>query len=140
MKKKRSLFSVGFNNHMFFDNAITLTRSSNDIFDGTLDYIYFKVLGCDPIIYFNLIEEEELTDEEKDEYQFYFKEYEDKHKILMNLKFCDELKELIIFLRDTALEEKMIRPELGFYVPNSNRFSLKYIMIKILKYYRGKNG
>ncbi|MGL5717869.1 hypothetical protein [Cetobacterium sp.] len=140
MKKKRALFSVGFNNHIFFDNAITLTRSSNDIFDGTLDYIYFKVLGCDPVMYFNLIEEEELTEEEKNEYQFYFEEYEKKHKILMNKNFCEELKELIFYLRDISLEENMIKPELGYYIPNSNRFSLKYIMIKILKFYRGKNG
>lgn len=140
MKKKRNLFSVGFNNHMSFDNVLTLTRSSNDIFDGTLDYIYFKILGCDPITYFNLIEEEELTLEEKEEYQFYFDEYEKKHKILMSEEFCEELKKLILFLRDTALEEKMIKPELGFYISNSNGFSLKYIMIKILKFYRGKNG
>lgn len=139
IKKKRNLFSVGFNNNIAFDNVLTLARSSNDIFDGTLDYIYFKILGCDPSTYFNLIEEEELTEEEKDQYQFYFEEYEKKHKILINEEFCHELKNLVFFLRDVALEEKMIRAELGYYVPNSNSFSLKYIMVKILKYYRGKN-
>ena len=132
------MFSVGFNNHMEVDNVITLLRSSNDIFDGTLDYIYFKVLGCDPVTYFNLIDEDELTEQEKDEYQFYFEEYEKKHLLLMNENFCIELKKLIFHLRDISVENNIIKEELGYYISNNNKFSLRYVMKEILRFYRGR--
>ncbi|MGL4998531.1 MAG: hypothetical protein ACRC5T_06130 [Cetobacterium sp.] len=136
VKKKRGIFSVGINNNKAIDNIITLSKSSNDLFDGTIDYFYFRILKFDPDTFFYEIEYPNMKESEKAEYQFLFEEYDAKYKKLFNFEFCEEMEIIVDYVRDEAIKEHVIIEHYSGYVPNKFSFTAQYIMKKILKYYR----
>lgn len=123
---------------MGVDNIITLYRSSNDIFNGVLDYIFFKVLNLEPVEYFNIKEfEEEPGEKEIEEAQGDYLNYSVKFKKEISKSLENDIEEVILYIRKKALEDKKIyafTPDK--YLENEISYSFKYIVKKIIDYYR----
>ncbi|MGL5718301.1 MAG: hypothetical protein ACRCX2_35180 [Paraclostridium sp.] len=140
-KSKRNMFPIGINVHNSIDNVITLYRSSNDLYDGTLDYIFFKVLNLEPEHYFNLSEMNELTDQELREYNVAFRNYEEKYEKDTNEVLAKEIKEIIDFVRKRALTSGAIEEiSKGKYLETYYSFNFTFIIKCIIDYYKIKKG
>lgn len=137
-KRKRKITPIGANTHCSVDNVITLYRSSNDIFNGVLDYIFFKVLNSDPVQYHNINRDDtELTSEDIAEMQSDFENYESKYKKEISPTLEREIEEIIIYIRREALKEKVIAPfSKDKYQENKLSYSFTYLIKKIMDYYK----
>jgi hypothetical protein len=135
--KRGKVFAIGINAHNYIDNIITLIRSSNDLYDGALDYIFYKVLNLDPIGYYNMSGDEEFDEHEIDEFQRSFEKYDEKFETETNAVLSKDIKEFIVFLREEALKAEMIEPVYGkYYLDVKYSFSYDFIIKKIFEFYR----
>lgn len=135
IKKKSSINSVGNKNNVHLDNLFTLIKSNNDAYDGCIDYIYFKVLKTDPVMYYNLHEEsEEYTDKDKRLAQRNY------NKFLVNNNFSEtilrEIEEIVDYIREESLLMEYIEPIFrDYYIEKSYEFNADFITKMIFKFY-----
>lgn len=138
--KKTTIMQCGNKNHKKLDNLFTLSLSNNDVYGGVIDYIFFRVLNLEPIEYFNLTEqlfEEEFTDNDIDLCQKNYFDFEKKNNFSDKIK--DDIEEVINFIRKKALDEKIIKEIIkNKYIEASYKYDAKYILKKIIKFYREK--
>ncbi|MGL4452471.1 MAG: hypothetical protein ACRCTZ_15000 [Sarcina sp.] len=135
---KKKVTPIGANAHMGVDNIITLYRSSNDIFNGVLDYIFFKVLNLEPVEYFN-VKEFEFEPEEKEieEIQSDYLNYELKYKKEISKSLEKDIEEVVLYIRKKALEDKKIYKFTNDkYLEDEISYSFEYVIKKIMDYYK----
>lgn len=135
---KKKVTPIGANAHMGVDNIITLYRSSNDIFNGILDYIFFKVLNLEPVEYFNAKEFEfEPEERDIDEIQEDYLNYNLKYKKEISKSLEKDIEEVIPYIRRKALRDKKIYEFTeGKYLETKLSYSFDYIIKKIMDYYK----
>lgn len=139
IKKKKKVIPVGTNVHSFLDNVITLYRSSNDTFTGALDYIFFKVLNCDPEQYYNLTDSEEISKDEIKEMQEEYENYEKKHCKEVSKTLERELNEVILYIREKALKENVIKEfSNDKYEEINYSYTFEYLLKKLMDFYKEK--
>lgn len=134
MKKINSLINV----NEYIDNLLTLIYSQNDVFDGTLSYLYYKVLNMIPSKHLRFEEEEGncFTEEELEEMDENFQKFEEWK---FNPVIKKELKEVIIFIRKTATKDKILKKFGDCYlIEKYYKYNSNYLIKCIYKYYKKK--
>lgn len=131
----KPIISVGVNVHNKIDNLITLISSTADVFDGTLSFLFFKVLNLEPVMYFNTLTNSYMTPKEENQCQFNYKQFE-------AFKFNDvihkEIEEAIIFIRNEALSKKYIEKKGSVYFVIKDAYNAEWIMKTLYKMNRQK--
>ena len=133
MRKIGSLMNVQSD----INNLITLFNGNNDVYDGILSYIYFRVLNMNPIEYFNIEDEDEIYSES--ERQSIQEEFEKFGKLELTQEIKEEMEEIIVLVREKALKEKVLS-KFGEYclIEKHNQFQCDYIIKEIFRYYNLK--
>lgn len=137
---KKKVTPIGANAHMGVDNIITLYRSSNDIFNGVLDYIFFRVLNLEPVEYFNAKEFDfEPEESEIEGIQEDYLNYNLKYRKEISKSLEKDIDLVILYIRQKALEdEKIYEFTSGKYLETKLSYSFEYIIKKIMDYYKGR--
>jgi RIO-like serine/threonine protein kinase len=142
VRVKSKIISIGTNADFGIDNIITLYRSSNDVFYGVLDYMFYKVLNCDPSEHNNLTELPfEYNEDELEEMIFNFEQYELKHDKEISKVLKKDIEKCIIYIRKKALKDGIIEEYIkSKYVEVKESYTLEYLIVQIMNYYkRGGN-
>lgn len=135
--KPTKMIFVGNKCHKSLENVFTLSRSNLDEYDGILEFIFYLVINKEPIEYFNCVEiPEDFTEEDIDESQYAFVSYRDKIKLSPTIQ--SEMEEIITYIRREALKDKRIEVKHNILFPIDNKYTMKYVRDKILKFYKGK--
>ena len=127
--------STGINMHDKVDNLITLYRSNNDLHIGVIDYLYFAILNCTPVEFYNLNEVAE--EEDIDFLQEQFTKYDEG---FLNETLKEQSCEFVKKIRECALNEGVITKSTispCMFHPNVALFDGGYIVEKLFLYYKG---
>lgn len=135
IRKKSSINSVGNKNNEQLDNLFTLIKSNNDAYDGCIDYIYFRVLKTDPVMYYNIHEEcEEYTDKDKRLAQRNYNKFYSNNNFSKTI--LDEIEEIVDYIREESILLEYIEPIFNnYYIEKSYKFNADFITKMIFKYY-----
>lgn len=135
IKKKSSINSVGNKNNEQLDNLFTLIKSNNDAYDGCIDYIYFRVLKTDPVMYYNLHEEcEEYTDKDKRLAQRNYNKFFSNNNFSNTI--LEEIEDIVDYIREESILLEYIEPIFNnYFIEKSYKFNADFITKMIFKYY-----
>ncbi|MGL6132427.1 MAG: hypothetical protein ACRCZ9_12515, partial [Fusobacteriaceae bacterium] len=129
IRSKSKVVPVGTNCDYGIDNIITLYRSSNDVFYGVIDYLFYRVLGCTPIEHLNIndygfdYDDATLNDIEENH-----KEYCLKYDKEISEPLKDQIDKAVLIVRHTALEEGVIKKfDSKRYCEVGNQYTLIYV-------------
>jgi hypothetical protein len=128
--------SMGMNVHRDVDNLITLYRSNSDLHLGLVDYLYFKILNCSPVEYYNISDAEFIEDNELNFMQEQFEKYEGT---FLNKTLSNENEEFVEILREESIRGGFIKKcefSPDKFVESSARFDSSFIVKNLLLYYR----
>lgn len=141
MVNKRGVFSNGINAHENCDNLITLSRSSSDLHLGLLDYLFYKILNCDPDLYFdneseNIFNLSDISESERKTLQNEYLKYESEP---LNKSLKKEIKDFVIEIREKSIKKNLIRKSFGCsYIEKSLSFGAEFILKELIKFYKKK--
>ncbi|MGL4989499.1 MAG: hypothetical protein ACRCX2_09445 [Paraclostridium sp.] len=138
VRKKSKIIPIGTNADYAVDNIITLHRSSNDVFEGVIDYMFYKIINCTPIECINISKYEfEYPEEELNEMEENFKQYDLKYDKEISKTLKKQIDTAIILIREIALAEEVIEEVVkGKYCEVGNSFNQLYIIGKIIELYK----
>ncbi|MGL5316075.1 MAG: hypothetical protein ACRCX2_33255 [Paraclostridium sp.] len=138
IRSKSKVVPIGTNTDYGVDNIITLYRSSNDVFYGVIDYIFYRVLCCTPVEHVNSTPLPfDYTEEEIDDMNLNYEEYDSKYDKEISKVLKDDIETAIIYIRNKAIKEGVITEfTKGKYTEVKESYNLEYIIGKVLQYYR----
>ncbi|MGL6098845.1 MAG: hypothetical protein ACRC0G_04370 [Fusobacteriaceae bacterium] len=138
IRKKSKISPIGTNCDFGVDNIITLGRSSNDVFDGVFDYLFYKVIGCSPVEHINTTDYDFVYDDDSlEEMDKNYYEYDSKYDKEISKTLKKQIDESIRIIRYQSLKDDVIEEfAKGRYRLKGNRYSLMYIIGIVIKAYR----
>lgn len=138
IRNKSRIVPVGTNADFGVDNIITLYRSSNDVFHGVIDYMFYRIIGCTPVEHINTTKLPfEYSEEEVDEMMLNYEEYHAKYDKEISKVLKDDIETCILYIRNKAVKEGVIEEYVkGKYIEVKEAYDLEYIIEKVMAYYK----